>query len=40
MIEKQFLSDQFIIDCLSTDYAIKVAQLISIPLGAEATLNY
>ena len=35
MIEKQSLSDQRIIDCLNTDYGIKVATLTSIPLGAD-----
>ncbi len=35
MIEKQSLSDQRIIDCLNTDYGIKVATLTFIPLGAD-----
>lgn len=35
MIEKQALSDQRIIDCLDTDYGIKVAALTFIPLGAD-----
>jgi len=35
MIEKQFLSDQCIIECLNTDYGIKVAALTFIPLGAD-----
>jgi len=35
MIEKQSISDQCIIDCLNTDYGIKVATLTFIPLGAD-----
>ncbi len=35
MIEKQSLSDQRIIDCLNTEYGIKVATLTFIPLGAD-----
>lgn len=35
MIEKQSLSDQRIIDCLNTDYGIKVTALTFIPLGAD-----
>ncbi|MCX5922132.1 MAG: hypothetical protein NTX86_02290 [Candidatus Dependentiae bacterium] len=35
MIEKQSLSNQCIIDCLNTDYGIKVATLTFIPLGAD-----
>lgn len=35
MIEKQSFSDQRIIDCLNTDYGIKVAALIFMPLGAD-----
>ena len=35
MIEKQPLSDQRIIDCLSNDYGIKVATLTFLPLGAD-----
>jgi len=32
---KQVLSDQRIIDCLNTDYGIKVARLIFLPIGAD-----
>ena len=35
MIEKQFCSEQQIIDCLKNDYGIKIATLTSIPLGAD-----
>lgn len=35
MIEKQSFSDQRIIDCLNTNYDIKVAILTLIPLGAD-----
>jgi spectinomycin phosphotransferase len=35
MIEKQILSDQRIIDCLNSDYDIKVATLTFLPLGAD-----
>jgi spectinomycin phosphotransferase len=35
MIEKQYLSDQHIIDCLNTNYGIKVATLKFLPLGAD-----
>jgi len=35
MIEKQSISDQRIIDCLNTDYGIKIATLTFIPLGAD-----
>ena len=35
MIEKQSLSDQCIIDCLNTNYGVKVATLTFIPLGAD-----
>jgi spectinomycin phosphotransferase len=35
MIEKQSLSDQHIINCLHTDYGIKVTTLTLIPLGAD-----
>lgn len=35
MIEKQLLSDQHIIDCLTTDYGIKVVTLTFLPLGAD-----
>lgn len=35
MIEKQSLSDQFIISCLKDDYGIEVAVLTFLPLGAD-----
>lgn len=35
MIEKPLLSDQHIIDCLKTDYGIKVISLSFLPLGAD-----
>lgn len=35
MIEKKSISDQCVIDCLNTDYEIKVAALTHIPLGAD-----
>lgn len=35
MIGKQSLSDQSIIDCLNTDYGIKVTTLTFLPLGAD-----
>jgi spectinomycin phosphotransferase len=35
MIDKQFLSDQRIIDCLNTCYDIKVATFTLLPLGAD-----
>ena len=35
MIEKQFLSEQRIIDCLNVDYNINVVTLTFIPLGAD-----
>src|SRR6185437_10850473 len=35
MIEKPSLSDQRIIDCLNSDYGIKVATLTFLPLGAD-----
>jgi spectinomycin phosphotransferase len=35
MIEKQPLLDQCIIDCLNTNYGIKVTTLTFLPLGAD-----
>ncbi len=35
MIEKQFLSEERIIDCLNTDYGIEVTSLSFLPLGAD-----
>lgn len=35
MIEKQPLSDQFIINCLKADYGIEVAAITLLPLGAD-----
>ena len=35
MIEKQLLSDQFIVNCLQEDYDIAVATLTFLPLGAD-----
>lgn len=35
MIEKQFFSEQRIIDCLNTDYGIRITTLTYIPLGAD-----
>ncbi|MBS4168983.1 aminoglycoside phosphotransferase family protein [Parachlamydia sp. AcF125] len=35
MIEKQFLSPHYIIDCLNTNYDIAVSKLIFLPLGAD-----
>jgi spectinomycin phosphotransferase len=35
MVEKPSLSDQRIIECLKTDYGIKVATLAFLPLGAD-----
>lgn len=39
MIKKQPLSDQRIIDCLNTDYGIKVATLTFLPLGADVNAS-
>ncbi|HRN77970.1 MAG TPA: aminoglycoside phosphotransferase family protein [Candidatus Dependentiae bacterium] len=39
MTEKQFLSNQRIIDCLNTDYGIEVAALTFIPLGADVNAS-
>lgn len=35
MIENKLLSGQRIIDCLSTDYGIKITTLLFLPLGAD-----
>lgn len=35
MTEKQHISDEYIIDCLSNDYGIRVTTLTFIPLGAD-----
>ncbi len=32
---KQAISDERIIDCLTTDYGIKVAKLTFLPIGAD-----
>lgn len=40
MVAKQPISDQRIINCLNTNYGIKVTSLTLIPLGADIVHQY